>query len=57
MSAWPEGVPHNKVEINADTRGLTNAVNDIRAALMFDTHPDLQEPGRGEEQPEPGSST
>ncbi|NEW74984.1 hypothetical protein [Streptomyces rhizosphaericus] len=56
MSHEPDASRPRKVEITADTRGLTNAVNDIRAALMFDTHPDLQEPGRGEEQPEPGST-
>ncbi|WP_445521309.1 hypothetical protein [Streptomyces sp. NEAU-174] len=52
----PGATPPRKAEITADTRGLTNAVNDVRAALMFDMHPDLQDPGRGEEQPEPGST-
>ncbi|WP_413102248.1 hypothetical protein [Streptomyces sp. Inha503] len=57
MNHEPGATPPRKVEITADTRGLTNAVNDARATLMFDTHPDLQEPGRGDAQPEPGSST
>ncbi|MEU1800855.1 hypothetical protein [Streptomyces sp. NPDC019937] len=57
MSHEPDTSRPRKVGITADTRGLTNAVRDVQAALMFDTHPDLREPGFGEEQPEPGSST